>query len=87
MNTSTWVGGADGIGKHPELQPWQEGYAQEKSGRNSGRRFIVFEAAEENEQDRGMQTRRMASISLFSQDRKLMFWCGMNRTRCHILCN
>ncbi|KAF5367337.1 hypothetical protein D9615_010280 [Tricholomella constricta] len=40
---------------------WQEeGYGSEvERKRGRGRRFIVFDAAEENERDRGMQTRKM----------------------------
>lgn len=45
-----------GIGSYPG-----RGESEDKSrtGREGGRRFIVFEAAEENERDKGMQTRRM----------------------------
>lgn len=57
-NTSNTVG--DTFEKQPPLQPWQEGYGRERKGRLA-RRFIVFEAAPENERDRGMQKRKMVS--------------------------
>lgn len=57
-NTSNTVG--DTFEQRPPLQPWQEGYGRENKGR-PGRRFIVFDAAPENERDRGMQTRKMVS--------------------------
>jgi serine/threonine-protein phosphatase 6 catalytic subunit len=41
-----------------EKAPWQSWHGGGKGGGIS-RRFIVFDAAEENERDRGMQTRRM----------------------------
>jgi serine/threonine-protein phosphatase 6 catalytic subunit len=42
--------------------PWQSWHGGGKGGGIS-RRFIVFDAAEENERDRGMQTRRMVMFS------------------------
>ncbi|KAF8076030.1 serine threonine specific protein phosphatase [Lyophyllum atratum] len=43
--------------------PWEEEGKERKRG--EGRRFIVFEAAEENERDRGMQTRKMNTMPYF----------------------
>jgi serine/threonine-protein phosphatase 6 catalytic subunit len=45
---------AGGIGSFPQLQSQRE---PERTGPE--RRFIVFDAAPENERDRGMQTRKM----------------------------
>ena len=48
-----------------EKTPWQNWHGGGKDGGIS-RRFIVFDAAEENERDRGMQTRRMVRLSFSS---------------------
>lgn len=54
--------------------------------REDGERvFTVYEAAEENERDKGMQTRKMVSVAVslwVDALLKLAFY----RARCHILC-
>lgn len=47
-----------------EKAPWQRWHGGGKEG-GIARRFIVFDAAEENERDRGMQTRRMVGLCSF----------------------
>ncbi|KAG5642280.1 Serine/threonine-protein phosphatase 6 catalytic subunit [Asterophora parasitica] len=42
-----------------------EDEVEKERRRTSGRRFIVFDAAEENERDRGLQTRRMNTMPYF----------------------
>lgn len=52
---------------------------------DGGRSFTVFDAAPENERDRGMQTRRMVSIPL--ELSSVQFLICVHRVRCHIFCN
>lgn len=59
LGTGTRVGK-----KEIEKTPWQSWHGGGNGG-GIARRFIVFDAAEENERDRGMQTRRMVRFSLF----------------------
>jgi len=52
-----------GIGSFPQLQLCQDGGRKDGSGLE--RRFIVFDAAPENERDRGMQARKMNTMPYF----------------------
>jgi serine/threonine-protein phosphatase 6 catalytic subunit len=45
---------------------WRSGTGVGEISRGISRRFIVFDAAEENERDRGVQTKRMVSFRLSS---------------------
>jgi serine/threonine-protein phosphatase 6 catalytic subunit len=67
--------------------PWQSWYGGVRGGGIS-RRFIVFDAAEENERDRGMQTRRMVSFRFpfFSMELSVD-QLAIGRTRCLISCS
>lgn len=76
------------VGKQEiEKAPWQSWHGGGKEG-GIARRFIVFDAAEENERDRGMQTRRMVRFSFSSFGAELHTnWCLVRRIRCLILCS
>ena len=72
-----------------EEAPWH-GRQASNSGGSGGKgaagiaqRFIVFDVAEENERDRGMQTRRMVSCLLSASIPQLSL---TYRTRCLISC-